>query len=339
MVRVVDSRKTGAGLSDDGHVDELLPIAGWQRWWCAARERDPLAEMASRHGFVLTSAQLAELDVTRAHRRWAVDRGRWTRAGRGLVAPVDVRIDLPDHGTEHVAARRRHALVAAGAVVARRADAVSARSAAILHGLPTLGVPPLPEITARSPGHMGPRPANHLLAGMLDDWQLTSWYGIDVADVARTLVDLARRNRRDAIMAVDAALREHLVTVEQIDRALRLARRWPGIRQARSVLALGDGRAESPLESITRLAIHDAGLPAPELQFWIGSDRVDFFWPRFRFVLEADGRVKYTAEERWAEKTREQRLRRHRVRVERVTWADVTLRWSQTCRLLDSELR
>ena len=187
---------------------------------------------------------------------------------------------------------------------------------------------------------MGRRGAAHLRAGTLDAWQMTTWYGIDVSDVARTLVDLARRDRRDAIMAADAALHERVVDSEEIRWAIGLAYRWPGVCQAREVLALVDERAESPLESLVRLAIHYWKLPAPELQLWIGNDRVDFYWPRFRFILEADGRLKYTADERWEEKKREQRLRmRGRNRVERVTWSDVTADRAQTRRMLESALR
>jgi very-short-patch-repair endonuclease len=227
----------------------------------------------------------------------------------------------------------------AGAVVRRRGDAICGRTAAIAHGLPTLAVPTSVEVVTRGPGGAGPRGAVNLRAGILDGWQMTTWFGVDVGDVARTLVDLGRGDRRDAIMAADAALREDLVTRREIDRALALAFGWPGVIGARSALALADPLAESPLESVTRLTILDAGLPAPQLQCWIGQDRVDLYWPEFRFVLEADGRVKYTAEERWQEKTREQRIRRHGNRVERVTWADVTSGWRETRRMLTDILR
>jgi hypothetical protein len=154
-----------------------------------------------------------------------------------------------------------------------------------------------------------------------------------VTSVARTLVDLARHDRRDAIMAVDAALREDLVTVAEIDLELTDAIGWPGVRQARAVLALADPRAESPLESITRLALHDDGFPCPEPQFWIGADRVDFYWPKYGFVLEADGREKYQDDANWEEKKREARLRAHRDQVksvDRVIWSDITRNWPAT---------
>ncbi|WP_375474805.1 endonuclease domain-containing protein [uncultured Jatrophihabitans sp.] len=255
------------------------------------------------------------------------------------MAPIDLRAALPVVGGEHALARRQHALAGAAATLRRPADAVSGRTAAIMHGLPTLAVPLIPELNARDETGMGRRSKVWLRAGTLDRWQMTSWFGVDLADVARTVVDLARRNRRDGLMAADAALHERLMNLDEMNRALDLARQWPGVCQAREVLSLADARAESPLESLVRLAIHDAGLPAPEPQVWLGHDRVDFYWAAQRLVLEADGRLKYSADERWKEKKREQRLRRLGNRVERVTWQDVTTGWSQTRRILEAALR
>jgi very-short-patch-repair endonuclease len=82
---------------------------------------------------------------------------------------------------------------------------------------------------------------------------------------------------------------------------------------------------------IRATALHDDLFPEPELQWWIGGDRVDFYWPKYDVVLEADGRAKYRDDdERWREKLREQRLRNH-VRVfERVVWSDVMSTWRLT---------
>jgi hypothetical protein len=258
-----------------------------------------------------------------------------------MVAPVDVRRDLPRHGAAQVAARRGHAVISAAAARARADDAIAGRSAAILHGLPTLWVPERPELLAVGDAGAGRRPPAHLYTASIARAETTTWYGQTVTTVARTLVELGRHDRFDAIMAADAALREELVSVADINEALKTAIGWPGVRQARAVLALADPRAESPLESVTRLRIHDEGLPAPMPQVWIGPNRVDFYWPQWRFVLEADGRLKYTDEERWEEKKREQAIRRCRDRVdrvERVTWPDVLGDWSRTALLLRDAL-
>ena len=63
--------------------------------------------------------------------------------------------------------------------------------------------------------------------------------------------------------------------------------------------SLGDPRSESALESFARAVFVERGLPAPILQaeFWNGyrwlTDRVDFWWPEFRTVGEADGLAKF----------------------------------------------
>jgi hypothetical protein len=90
------------------------------------------------------------------------------------------------------------------------------------------------------------------------------------------------------------------------------------------VVAFADPRSGSPVESLSRVSIAEAGLPAPELQheFWDRDGRmdVDFWWPRFGVIGEFDGKVKYL-DERYRngrtleqvlldEKWREQRLRR-----------------------------
>src|SRR6478672_8273118 len=96
------------------------PAEQWRAWWRETTTLNPIAELAARTGFVLTTRAVAELGITRLRVRTEVRRGRWVQAGRGMLAPVDVRRDLPRHGAKEVAARRRHALVAAASSRARR---------------------------------------------------------------------------------------------------------------------------------------------------------------------------------------------------------------------------
>jgi hypothetical protein len=70
-----------------------------------------------------------------------------------------------------------------------------------------------------------------------------------------------------------------------------------GIRTARRVLAIGNPLAGSPMESVLRWMIHEAGLPAPVLQHPVrGPDRevigrVDLAWPERGVLVEFDGDV------------------------------------------------
>ncbi|TCO51722.1 hypothetical protein EV646_101716 [Kribbella antiqua] len=119
---------------------------------------------------------------------------------------------------------------------------------------------------------------------------------------ARTVVDLARAlPLREAIVTVDHALRTGM-SLAELEAVLLRQHRWTGIRRARIAIDFGDPRSESALESIARTIFADAGLPAPVLQaqFWDGArwmlERVDFWWPQFRTVAEADGLAKYDAD-------------------------------------------
>jgi very-short-patch-repair endonuclease len=204
----------------------------------------------------------------------------------------------------------------------------------VLHGLPVFALPPRPEVTDRRQNGLGHRPASHVHGASIVADDVTAWFGVPVLTVARTLVDLGRHDRRDAIMAADAALREGLVTPAEIATALSRATGGPGVRQARAVLALADPRAESPLESLVRLVLHDDGFPPPDLQRTIGGDRVDMVFDEQRLILEIDGLDKYRLTTMAEEKRRERRLRRAGYRVERLTWDEVVRDWPQTRRWL-----
>jgi very-short-patch-repair endonuclease len=310
---------------------DTTPSLLWRRWWEIQAESlagDAARELASQRGFVVGAKALRQLGWQRHDIRRELRRGRWTVAARGVFSPVVVE------GDEHDARRKRHALSSSAAALLHPGRAVSGRSAAILHGLPTFGIPGQPILTTQGNDPDGRRHGAHVRSASLDAHALTAWYGASLLTVARTLVDLARLDRRDAIMAADAALRAELVTLAEIETELVGAAGWPGIRQARSVLSLADGRAESPLESLVRLALHDDGFPPPEPQLVVGGYRVDFCWPEYRLIVEADGRGKYTDDALWEEKKRETRLRALGYRVERVLWADVVTSWPVTSRRL-----
>lgn len=301
------------------------PVALWRELWQSrAASPDPLVVAAAAQGFVLRGDQTSALGVSRQRARSAVRRGTWTRAGRGYLVPFGLA------GGSPAEERQRHAVVAAAAALSRPGDVVSGRSAAILLGLPTVRVPDAPELTARRAVGIGRRHPPHVYSAALDDTDVTTWYGVAHTVAARTLVDLARHDRRDAIMAADAALRECVVEQHQIQAALAAATGWPGVRQARAVLGLASRLAESPLESLVRLALHDDGFPEPELQVPIAGYRTDLLFRAQRLILEADGRDKYSEVEWRRERRRDRRLRALGYRVERVGWRDVVVHWPAT---------
>jgi hypothetical protein len=94
---------------------------------------------------------------------------------------------------------------------------------------------------------------------------------------------------------------------------------------------LADPRAESVLESLSRLRIIDSGLPAPEPQVTILDPaghfcgRVDFYWDEFGVVGEADGMGKYdeARDSLIEEKKRQGWIEDTGLIVERWGWSDL----------------
>lgn len=297
-------------------------------WWRSHTAGDDLVlRAAAEQGFVLHMNELAGLGMSRQRARTLVGRRLWQAPRRGVVAPL--AIDTP--GTDgFLLARRAHALAATAEALVHRDHVVSAMSGAVLHGLPVVAQLGRPVLTSAIPDNLG-RTGQVLVRGAeLYAEDVTRWFGTPVTTVARTVIDMARLDRRDGIAAADAALREGLVSRAELTAALEIHRGWPGVRQARDVVALADPRAESPLESVLRLALLDDGFPVPELQVEIAGFEVDMLFRKQRLILEADGRLKYTGDALWREKRREQVLRRLDYQVERVIWADVLLNWQLT---------
>ncbi len=159
--------------------------------------------------------------------------------------------------------------------------------------------------------------------------------GLLLTSDARTTVDLARELPLcEAVVTVDHALTGSVSRAE-LEFVLARQKRWPGVQRARRAVAFGDPRAESALESFARARFAEAGLPAPvlQVQFWNGVrwsvERVDFWWPEFRTVAEADGLGKFEAstpeESRWLLRRffdRDHRLAEHDLELVHFGWTD-----------------
>jgi hypothetical protein len=150
----------------------------------------------------------------------------------------------------------------------------------------------------------------------------------------RTVIDLARWvGFRGGVVVADSAMRLG-VSRGELERVARECARWPGVRKARQVVAFADERAATPLESISRVAFYEMGLPAPEPQVTLLRDEfgnpktiVDFYWEQFRVVGEADGLLKYDDEDE-RRSLREEKLRQEELEasgfiVVRWGWNDI----------------
>ncbi len=164
--------------------------------------------------------------------------------------------------------------------------------------------------------------------------------GIRVTSLADTVAGLAVADRLEtAVVAGDAALAgiplgAAVVRLSPAELQSAIPSRGRGCAIARFVAGFVDGRSASPGESLSRLAMHRAGVPEPVLQLPVRDRRgvmfVDFAWPALGVVGEFDGVAEYVRDEftrgRSAadvviqEKIREDRLRALGWRVVRWGW-------------------
>jgi len=125
--------------------------------------------------------------------------------------------------------------------------------------------------------------------------------GLPVFSLDLALADfLCRGDKRTAFASAEEAMRglppDHVQKLRDnvrdriVDRPSR-----KGIHRALSMLALADGRAESPPESMLKLIVVEAGMPIPEVQYVINDIDgrllyvLDMAWPARRVALEYDG--------------------------------------------------
>jgi Transcriptional regulator, AbiEi antitoxin len=147
----------------------------------------------------------------------------------------------------------------------------------------------------------------------------------------RTVLDVARSMPlQDAVAIGDSLCRLGLVTPREVEGAAVALPRGPGRPVAVEVAHLLDATAGSVFESISRVNLAIAGLPAPVPQLniftaggqWIA--RVDFAWPECRLVLECDGFEFHSSREAFErDRRRWSALTRAGWRVAIVTWRDV----------------
>jgi hypothetical protein len=192
-------------------------------------------------------------------------------------------------------------LALAGAVAAVGHSAVvSHQSAAYLHSIDLLGKPDETAVLTCPPQRgWTARAGVRLHAATVPAEHVTDVVGLRVTTAARTVVDLARTLEfRAGVVEADSALHRKLVTKPELAAVLVTCSQWRGARRAADVIDFADGRAESPLESIARVAFRDCGLPPPDLQVWLGGStepigRVDFYWRQYWTIAEVDGALKY----------------------------------------------
>jgi very-short-patch-repair endonuclease len=131
----------------------------------------------------------------------------------------------------------------------------------------------------------------------LTDSDVTTRDGVPVTTPERTWRDLAGVIQPAALLAVTDQVLGRGVSRAELERQLRRRPTGRGSARARAVLPVADPRAESPMESVLRWILHEAGLPAPDLQYVVRDGaggflaRADLAWPDRKVLVEFDGDV------------------------------------------------
>ncbi|MBJ8337947.1 hypothetical protein JGU71_03520 [Antrihabitans sp. YC3-6] len=273
------------------------------------------------------------------------DDGDLIRVRPGVYCPAESATDLD-------AVARHRVLISSTVPKLLVESVVSHTSAAVLLGLPLWNTS-LRKVTSTIDRSNGGRSSTHthLRSAPFAADEVTAIDGIPVFGPVRTVVDLARTFPfEQAVVVGDAAMQKFGLTHDELFDGLRRWPRRPGAPAARRAIRFMDGRSESVGESRSRVRMHEAGLPAPELQYRIVSadgqflGRTDFCLPDLGVIGEFDGASKYgkllrpgqtPSEAIFEEKRREDSLRDSGAEVVRWVWSElddfatVAARWTR----------
>lgn len=173
---------------------------------------------------------------------------------------------------------------------------VSHEAAALMWGMELASTPELRSVTVGRNRSRLTRPGAVIHRSDLDADERVEREGIWLTSELRTVLDLCRSlPLQEAVAVADSALRQELVTVEELTGALRELPAGVGRARVAHVLRLVDPQSGSVLESLCRVLLHLAGFAPEQTQLvvrtaggrWIG--RVDFAWPSARLIVETDG--------------------------------------------------
>ncbi|GAA1029853.1 hypothetical protein GCM10009557_19840 [Virgisporangium ochraceum] len=135
--------------------------------------------------------------------------------------------------------------------------------------------------------------------------------GVPCSPPARCAIDLARSMpRMHGLATLDAALRSATCTADDLPEEVGHHAALRGVRRARELVGIADGRAECPQESHLRLVVIDGGLPVPEPQLWVCDPRgrhmyrLDLGYREQKVGLEYEGRSHLTTARLDADRSR-----------------------------------
>lgn len=275
---------------------------------------DPLIVAAlHRHGGVFATGDAQAAGLARSEIRGLVRSGQWRVVRYGVLTTEEV-------WRAHEAAGALHQLDAAAVLrrLGTTTSVLSHGSAARAHDL-VLPAGLDDQVTLTDPGEHRTGKGYRVLSGSLPGTDVVDLSSFRATSVPRTLVDVGREwDVAASVVAMDDALADGRVTVEQLSSAVTGQMHWVGVGKASRAVGLARVGAHSPHETRSRLRLVAAGLPEPLLQvavFLAGRlvAVLDMCWPEQGVFCECDGKTKFTdpwhgrsaAEVVWAEKNRQ----------------------------------
>ena len=208
----------------------------------------------------------------------------------------------------------RHRIELCAAVQEMRGGAgvASHLSAAAAWGLPLFRhVPREVEFTIHGHLRAATRAGIRRHLNALDHSDVVVIDGVRCTSLERTVFDVARTYRAEVALAcMDAALRSvsvdgqnwdagaHAAWKDRMSARARESSGARGIKQARWLIDIADGRAQLPGESVSRLHLIRLGFARPELQVPVAGPAGRTYWVDFRLGDvaawgEFDGKDKY----------------------------------------------
>jgi hypothetical protein len=279
-----------------------------------------MAEIASRQHGNVTTAQLLDAGFSRP--------GIARRVKGGLLHREHREVYRLGHRAPSIQATYMAAVLACaeGAVL-------SDAAAGFLFRL-VKGAPPPPEVSA---------PRRRRVDGVQTHWRTlhpldtTTYQGIPIATVPRTLLDLAKSlSLDDLAYAAHQAEVLHGVKPEHVDAVIA---RHPNATGAKGLRDLFHGDTRITLSRLERAfldALRRAGLPLPQTNRKADGRYVDCRWPDHHLTVELDSYTFHHSRHTWElDRQREREARARGDEFRRYTWTDVT---EDTARML-AELR
>lgn len=250
----------------------------------------------------------------------------------GDLVRVRPGVMIPSRVWKAAAPGDRHRIAMdALAATARRPPIFAVESAAAVHGIPIVGEwPALPRIAVTDGSMRRPRVLTSVRWGPVPESEIVDVGDYRATTPARTVLALAaERGAESGVVAIDHVVRRCGISLEALRSWTDAHRPFSGVRHVDVSLRIATGTSESVLESLSLLRMHQLGFPRPEQQVEFRVDgasfRVDFVWPEYGVIGEADGRSKYDsapADVVWEEKIREDALRSVSSGFARWNWGD-----------------